>query len=65
MSEELLHESGHKFVPNGVGDYNLSCPTNGIRSGFVPYMIARCASARAECSACGMAIGKRIEEAVS
>lgn len=62
MTETLEHRTGHKFVPNGVGDYELICPTLGKVPGFVPFMLARIASGNRVCNACGQKIGERVDQ---
>ncbi len=59
MNETLMHVSGHKFVPNGVRDFDLVCPSHGVAPGFVPYMLARVAGANAVCPLCGKRIGEK------
>lgn len=61
-NETLEHSTGHKFVDNGVGDYDLVCPTHGKVPGFVPYMLARIAPEYQRCRLCGQSIGKRMDK---
>jgi len=40
LTKDILYGDGHKCVPNGVGDYDLVCPTLGQKPGFIPFMWA-------------------------
>ena len=56
---ELDLGSDHRMIHNGVGDYDLICPTLG-RVGFVPYFMARLTTVGKLCD-CGYAVTK-VEE---
>jgi hypothetical protein len=52
FEEEVEYTDGHRCIPNGVGDFDMICPTLG-NQGFVPIMLRR--SVAREC-ACGIFI---------
>jgi hypothetical protein len=63
MSEVIEYESGHRCVPNGAGDFNLTCPKHGVRPGFIPYMYARCVVSQKVCDLCERPIGPIVNRA--
>ena len=54
MNQMIRYTDGHECRPNGVGDYEMVCPTFGVLLGFVPFM--RRAVLRGRCSGCGLLV---------
>ena len=61
MNEIIEYTSGHKCEPNGVGDYNMVCPTHGQLPMFIPYMWARIVVCDKICPLCGNMIGPPVD----
>lgn len=49
--------SGHRLTDNGVGDYNLQCPSEGDIGFMDPGMVLRITTEDMRCSGCGNLIG--------
>ena len=54
MDQMIQYTDGQECRPNGVGDYEMVCPTAGVLEGFVPFM--RRAVVRGRCHGCGLSI---------
>jgi hypothetical protein len=49
MDQEMSYTSGHKCVPNGVGDYTFICPTFGPYQQFIPFMYRTLLAGTCQC----------------